>query len=1399
VIAAAFSKETRFTILERIFVAVLVLLCISTGYLLLLLQRTSEQLAEAGKRSFLQETQTRTAVLKEYLAQRIADCENSSLDHPIEIYYRSKAPGMSQERDLEVSVNAMLEEFKRFQAFDQHNRKPVFHRIGYYDQEQDRVIAITDSPQSLGGFDRHAIEQMKSEADKGISFHTFCEGGLYRMFLRRSFNFNGTHRGELVMELNWGALMDPILSGSLQEENDFTGLVDSRGVLVAGPARLTGRELKDLLGRPDFSFADSQLHEISFGPGDPKKESMLVAVSDSSVGGLRLAVVAPVSKYLGGHSPFLWSVLGAILTAGLLATLYYLFATFRERRLMYLRLEESHTELERMVEERTAELARANDELMRQISDRERAECALDESEERYRDLVQNAGDIIFITDPQGVFTFVNAVAVRMTGFEEREIIGKHFTEFIHPDYRIQAQEFYGRQGVKKIVETYFEFPMVSKFGQTIWLGQNTRLLMDNNSIVGFQSIARDISERKRSEEQLQEAYDRQQQLLQTSAAGIFTVARNKIVTGVNDEFCFLTGYEREEVVGQPCSFFAVEPCETKCGLFDSGTGEPVFRRQCSIKTKDKGILTVLKNASSLRDRHGVMVGGIESLLDVTELIEARKGAEKANSAKSEFLARMSHEIRTPMNAIVGYTELLLDDDLTAQQREALEIVKLSTNTLLALIDDILDLSRVESDKISLEEVPFNTESLLVEACELVRGRLGDKAIEILCDVQDIPEYLVGDPVRIRQVIMNLLVNAIKFTDRGEILVSAHTLEQSGDEIDIEFSVTDTGQGIPAEMLEAIFDPFTQADPSTAYKHGGAGLGLAICRRLVELMGGDISVESRLGEGSRFRFSSRLKTLRPDSEEMGKPVPLEGLDGKFALLVDDNPTALRIAENAVGRVGIRSVAAIGGAEALRELEKRSFDFALVDIRMPEMDGYEFAEAVSKSYSERCPKIIALSSEPQWRNRERLSHAGLDGFLMKPIRRESLFAMIRLVLGSSQKPERPMTQQALKISKTSGLRVLLVEDNAVNRRVTGIMLAKMGQDVDYAENGAIAVEKAKAQSYDLILMDVHMPVMDGLEATRQLRGSSVNTPIVALTASAMKEDRDRCLEAGMNDYVAKPLKYRTIQEIVARFSNMEVATETPEHLRILIAEDDRNHLEEMLLTIRQKLPTATVTAADGGTKAWVNPGILSPQLVILGLPMSELDCVSAVKFLTSDQRYRQTRVLITTSLNDDDVRIRQIRELGVTQILHRPWGAQELLACIHKVFADDLLLNRPKTGLGETFVEVSARELGMKPDEFEEIVEEFIQEVSERLDRLAVAVAENKNDDARRIAHSIKGGASEMLLDEMAASAARIESRARKGEVSDCAVDVDGLRSALCELQQKLAHTKSDRPAVPIPD
>jgi two-component system, sensor histidine kinase and response regulator len=1301
-----------------VFGVVLAVFCMVTGYTLLRLYRTSSLLAEARSESLLMEAQSKAESLDEYLDQRIVDAQNPAIERYLEAYYRGKALGMSPEYGLNVSLNALTEELNRFKISIRDHGRLVFRNIAYYDREQGRIFAGTEKTEQPETLDPDVIQRIQCGKDDAVSLCRLCANDHCRLFVSREFAYKGQPKGTLLMELALKTIEEKIRITGIQEDSDFTGIVDSGGVLIVGPANLAGKTLRELFGVPHIYFTNFEIVEAPVGSGGGVKDSLIVKGSGRLNGGVRLVTVVPKSRYLAGHSPFLWTMLSITLMVGLLLMLYHLFSLFRERHRMYQQLEESHDRLEKRVEERTTELAQINAELRRQMLDRERAENALTKSEERYRDLVENATDIIFMTDSQGRFTFVNTVAVRTTGFSEKEIVGKHFTEFVEVDHRPQTREFFQRQALAGTPVSYLEFPSITKSGETIWLGQKTQLLKEDSKVVGFQSIARDITARREVE---------------------------------------------------------------------------------------------------------------------AELRDAKEAAEAGNRAKTEFLARMSHEIRTPINAIVGYTELLLDDELSEEQREALETVKLSTNTLLTLIDDILDLSKVEADKLSLEQVPFNVESLVVDACELVRGRVGDKPVEILCDIQDTPEYLIGDPVRIKQILMNLLINAIKFTERGEIIASVRCLEVTGQKVNLQIDVQDQGIGVPEHMLDAIFDPFTQAHNSVAYEHGGAGLGLAICRRLVRLMGGDISVSSRAGEGSLFRFNAWLATVPTGSEEVPVPLPLEDLAGKRALLLDDSPTALRILEETLSRAGIESVSAITASHAFQELEKTLFDFAVVDIRMPQMSGYEFARQVSTVWSHHCPKIIALSSEPQWRDKQRLAEAGFDGFLMKPTRRPVMFTMIRTVLGLSGKAEKPMTQHLLKIPRPKVPRVLLAEDNPVNQRMTMRMLTKMGIEVELAENGFKAVEKAKSQTYDLILMDVQMPVMDGLAATRELRRRGVTAPVVALTAAAMKGDKELGVAAGMNDYVAKPIKHQSMREILQRFCGIEGIVDYPDRLRILVADDDASASREMVERLQEFLPAATTVTAGDGVQACAKLGSLLPHLVILNLSFPQLSVRDVIKFMASDRRYSTTRVVITGLAEDLEARAPELRELGVTQFLSKPLVAHELLSTIQELFSNVGMLRHaaaaavspgesncpasrqsrsgeesdprlhirrtpsssnqgervPETVCLETFVALAAQQLGMSEEEYRDVAEEFVQDVRARLDRLEMALSDKDGELTRQVAHAIKGGASEMLLADMAASAARIEFRAKKGVLGDCRGDLAALHKALETFEKILSGSRSN--------
>ena len=782
--------------------------------------------------------------------------------------------------------------------------------------------------------------------------------------------------------------------------------------------------------------------------------------------------------------------------------------------------------------------------ILQDITQRKRSEeAAASEIGERYRQLVENASDIIFQADVGGYFTFVNPVVLRLTGYTEKEILGKHFTELIHPDHREKVMRFYGRQFVKRIPVTYNEFPMVTKHGVTLWIGQSTQIIMDEETIVGVQSIARDITDRKQAEERLLRANQEQQRLLSTAATAIFTLDSAGIVTGVNEEFSLITGFEKEDIIGKPSSVLREQQSDEPYIPFQLGTKDRLVRHQCSILTKDGRGLTVLENASVERDDEGRIIGGIESFIDVTELIEARKLAEQACVAKSEFLANMSHEIRTPMNGIIGMTELALSTELTEEQRDYLQSVKISADSLLGLINDILDFSKIETGKLELVPMQFSLRDCIADTMTTMAIGADNKSLELVYSIpSNVPDAVIGDPGRIRQILVNLIGNAIKFTAEGEVAISAKLEEETNEEICIQFSIADTGIGIPPEKQDKIFNAFEQADGSTTREYGGTGLGLSITALLVEMMKGRIWVQSEMGKGSVFHCMVWLsRSTEPASRRIASDA--SSLKGIEVLVVDDNATNRRIVEESLRTWGIKVTSVDGGKAALEEMKKaeitgRPFSIVLVDYMMPGMDGFELTEKIRADPSIANATVIMLTSAGQRGDAARCLELGISAYLLKPINQQQL---LKTMTGSLQKNtvnktgSSFLTRHSIRESQRS-LNILLAEDNPINQKLAVRLIQRMGHKVSIALNGRQALEAIETEKFDIILMDVQMPEMDGLEATQAIRTRESLTgrprvPIIAITAHAMAGDRDRCLEAGMDGYVSKPLNAQELFEVI----------------------------------------------------------------------------------------------------------------------------------------------------------------------------------------------------------------------------------------------------------------------------
>ena len=696
--------------------------------------------------------------------------------------------------------------------------------------------------------------------------------------------------------------------------------------------------------------------------------------------------------------------------------------------------------------------------------------------------------------------------------------------------------------------------------------------------------------------------------LIASTPVAIAVLDDQRVVRSVNAAFETLFGYSAGEVVGAGIDALIV-PDSLRSESSDLETrvrrGE-IVRVEVERMRKDGRHIQVRLSAAAVKAAaDGALVALYEDISDrkaaEAAMREARDLAERVARARSAFLANMSHEIRTPMNAVLGFVELVLDTELGPEQRRALELVRTSSEALLTILNDILDYSKIEAEHLELESIPFDLPKVVHATATLLAVRAREKHLELTVDVPpDVPQMVRGDPTRVRQVLMNLIGNAIKFTEQGEVDVSAGVVQRDGDRAAVQFRVRDTGIGIADDQLVTIFQEFSQADASMTRRYGGTGLGLAISRRLVALMGGELAVTSEVGRGSEFSFTL---TVPVEAVPQATARAAVSLGGRRLLVVDDNETNRRIVRDMLGAEGMavhEAPRADAGLEALRRAARAGtpYDLAILDAQMPDQDGFELATVIRADRALAETRLLILTSAGQRGDGERCRQLGIQAYLTKPIARADLVEAVGTVLaGTASAPGGAdlVTRHSIAESRHA-LRILLAEDNPVNQQVAMAMLLKRGHQVDVANNGREAVDAVARESYDLVLMDIQMPEMDGFEATEQIRAlpQGRTLPIIALTAHALSGERERCLARGMTGYLAKPFKahdlFAAVEGRVAPPADTAAAPSPAVDLAAFrrtmeeagAGEAVDGILETFVATLPQRLEA--LVAAAGGTEA-----------------------------------------------------------------------------------------------------------------------------------------------------------------------------------------------------------------------
>jgi len=770
------------------------------------------------------------------------------------------------------------------------------------------------------------------------------------------------------------------------------------------------------------------------------------------------------------------------------------------------------------------------------------------EQDRHYRLLAENINEVIFMATSDGRFVYLSPSAHRLTGYRDSELLGQHVNFLIPDEWRKRVFRVYVEQLKNTLTETILDFPIRTRDGRQKWVEQKVRLVEEPPGTIRFQGVVRDITELKRGEQALQRERDFALQIMSAMGQGLTVTNAEGLFEYVNPAYGRMMGCAPETLIGKAPEEVTI-PDDTEVLRFARqrrAQGETTTYETRLRRVDGQEVYALITGVPRIRD--GKVEGAIAVITDLTErkqaeevLEGARDQALEASRLKSEFLATMSHEIRTPMNGIIGMSELLLDTNLDEEQREYANIVLSEAHSLLTIINDILDFSKIEAGKLLLDNTDFVLVDIVERIVEFMNPMSKGKNVAIMSYIApDVPFTLRGDPTRLRQIMMNLVSNAVKFTHDGDVTVNVTIEAVREQQIKLRFTVSDTGIGLSEVARKRLFQPFTQADMGTTRKYGGTGLGLVISKRLTELMGGEIGVESAEGKGSTFWFTASFEFSQNEVE----PAKLPEVRGLRVLVVDDSEPHREVLEHYLNSWEMYPQSVSSAAEALDILRKakaagQPHNVIILDLSMPDMDGFDLLTALrSEGLTGLHVMILSAFDDPEKRQLAR--ELGAQAYLAKPVKQSVLFDTLISLEAAAQagsvpahpEPYRPVAQQP---NSPNAPIILIVEDNITNQALTVRQIEKLGFSAEVASNGVQALDLLESSPgrYALALMDCQMPELDGYETTRELRRREAVTgkhlPVVALTANAMDSDRDNCLAAGMDDYLAKPVRLERLSE------------------------------------------------------------------------------------------------------------------------------------------------------------------------------------------------------------------------------------------------------------------------------